>query len=90
MPGGEMNCLSSGTPPVSIGCVCVSAGGGDHSLSFCLIHGAQRCQKLIRLNHLLFKSITVLRDRVITADYLGSKGSNIIGEDITPRWDMNI
>lgn len=78
--GGEMNCLSSG------------AGSGDLSRSFflCTIPGVQWCQKLIRLDHLLFKFITVLRDRVIAADYLGSEGSNIIGEDITPQWDMNI
>lgn len=54
------------------------------------MHGAQQCQKLIRLNHLVIKFITVRRDRVITADYLGSKGSNIIEEDITPQWNMNI
>lgn len=78
--GGEMNCLSS------------RAGSGDLSRSFFLrqIPGVQRCQKLIRVNHLLFKFITAPRDRVIAADYLGSEGSNIIGKDITPQWDMNI
>lgn len=80
--GGEMNCLSS------------RAGSGDLSRSFFFflrpIPGVPRCQKLIRLDHLLFKFITAPRDRVIAADYLGSEGSNIIGEDITPQWDMNI
>lgn len=57
---------------------------------FAQIHGTQWCQKLIRLNIQVIKFITVQCDRVITADYLGSKGSNIIEEDITPQWDMNI
>lgn len=60
-----MNCLSSGALLASVGCGRVWLL--DVAIivwSFCLM----RCQKLIRLNHRLTKFITVLRDRVITAD----------------------
>jgi len=70
-------------------CVCV-CWKWRSQFDFLADAGAQQCQKLIRLNYLQIKSITVPWDCVITADYLRSKGSNIIEEDITPQWDMNI
>lgn len=87
MPGGEMKCLSPGTPPRV---TCVPRTCADHKFELLPDAGTQQCQKLIRLNHLHIKSLAVRCDRVITADYLGSKGSNIIEEDITLRWGMNI
>lgn len=78
MPEGETKCLSPGTPRVSRGC-------GDHRLERLPDAGTRRCHQTQPSTHQMSRC-----DRVITADYLGSKGSNIIEEDITLRWGMNI
>lgn len=91
--GGEMNCLSQRTA-LSGALRGAWAGSGNITVGvfffFWADEGARLCQKLIRLNRSQIKSISDRCECVITADYLRSKGSNIIEEDIKPQWDMNI